>query len=60
MAPSASTLDKAVHVVLQLLVVTFAKADMNINWSKGKTECSILYRGSGSTAAMQRWHHEDG
>eukprot|EP00973_Karenia_brevis_P015896 2174866-Karenia_brevis.AAC.1 len=60
MAPSASKLNAAIEVLVHLLVVSFMDLDFKTDWSRGKTECSVLYTGAGANAALGKWHLLDG
>jgi hypothetical protein len=60
LAKSAATLDRAISVLLRLLVVTFGNLHLTINWEPGKTEALLCYRGHGAVAAREQWRTPDG
>ena len=42
-------LDAAIEIVLTTLIRIFSLLQLDINWAKGKTECSLMYRGKRAT-----------
>eukprot|EP00973_Karenia_brevis_P022763 3132237-Karenia_brevis.AAC.1 len=53
-ASSPKLLDHAIDLLLNALVEIFAASAFKINWSKGKTESMLVYRGCGAAIAMDR------
>ena len=53
-ADSPAKLDKHIDILFSSLVRIFNRNGFSINWSKGKTEAMLKYRGNGASAAMRR------
>jgi len=53
-AKTAQQLDKSIDLMLSILVDTFSKFSLKINWAPGKTEMMLKYRGKHATAALER------
>ena len=53
-------LDAAIAQLMTILTTTFGQCHLAINWSKGKTECLLKYRGTGATFAREARRREDG
>ena len=60
LAKTPKLLDVAIQALLRILVVTFGNMHLAINWSPGKTEALLCYRGHGSIAAREQWRAPNG
>ena len=54
MQPTAAALDTAIDKVLSHITNIFSALRLEINWSPGKTEAMIRFRGSGSQVVLER------
>ena len=60
MASVPATLNKYVDLALKMLIQTFEKYNILINWKRGKTEAMFAYRGKKAKAFKDRLHTENG
>ena len=54
MASTAALLDVAIDKLLEIVTRIFELMHLEINWSVGKTECLLKYRGHGAVAHRER------
>ena len=59
-ASSPAALDLAMWTMLDILLVTFRLAHLELNWSPGKSECILKYRGKRAVQAREQWRRADG
>ena len=59
-ASSPECLDRAIKILLRVIVNVFSVFALDINWGRGKTEALLQYRGKDSTAHMEALRQEDG
>lgn len=57
-APSPKQLSLAINLLLDELVSIFAAFGFHINWSAGKTEAFVRFRGKGAADATRKLHGE--
>ena len=55
---SARQLEAAIPKALNALVESFSALDLEINWSKGKTEALVRFRGSGAQQVFASHCHD--
>ena len=60
MAESPLALDKAIAVLLEVLVPTFSNMHLAINWAPGKTEALLMYRGKHAVRCREQWRQPNG
>ena len=59
-AASPRLLDRAMSVLLQTVTSVFQALHLEINWSEGKTECILKYRGKNAVRHREQWRQPDG
>ena len=60
LANSPKLLDKAIDVLLNILVPAFANMHLTINWQPGKTEALLKYRGNSAVQCREQRRQQDG
>eukprot|EP00959_Pyramimonas_sp_CCMP1952_P451518 9453517-Pyramimonas_sp.AAC.1 len=53
-APRAADLDSAIDVILTAVCNISESMNLTINWKPGKSECFLVYRGTGATSCLEK------
>ncbi|CAK0891389.1 unnamed protein product, partial [Prorocentrum cordatum] len=53
-APRAADFDSAIDVILTAVCNIYKSMNLTINWKPGKSECFLVYRGTGATSCLEK------
>ena len=59
-ARSPKSLNQAICTCLEVVSLIFSKYNMSLNWSKGKSEAIVVYRGKNARLMSSQLEQEDG